>query len=380
MESCTDLESYLLLYHALESHASRMHRLLAIAGSARGALELPTDSLQQLKLENEIVKRIRTARDSDSRARQALEQTLAWIQRDEHSLVLFDDHRYPALLRELPDPPPVLFVRGDPGVFCQPCIALVGSRNCSRYGRDLAGRISADLGRAGFTVVSGLASGIDTAAHMASVTQDKPTIAVLGNGLNTIYPKANAELATEISHGAGKGAVISEFPLHSPPDAFHFPQRNRIISGLSLAVCVIEATLRSGSLITARLALEQGLHVFAVPGSVNTPGSRGCHSLLRQGATLAENAADIIEQLAPMVQGQLELQAKDIPENAVSDKAESVPNGCTDVLRLIADDGVTSDALLSHSQLALPTLNLKLLQLELSGHICKQGGKWYINR
>ena len=132
-------------------------------------------------------------------------------------------------------------------------------------------------------MVSGLASGIDTAAHMASVTQDKPTIAVLGNGLNTIYPKANAELATEISHGAGKGAVISEFPLHSPPDAFHFPQRNRIISGLSLAVCVIEATLRSGSLITARLALEQGRHVFAVPGSVNTPGSRGCHSLLRQG-------------------------------------------------------------------------------------------------
>ncbi|MDH7944252.1 DNA-processing protein DprA [Pseudohongiella sp. SYSU M77423] len=380
MMSCTDLESYLLLYHALESHANRMHRLLARAGSARGALELPVDSLQQLKLDDDVIQRIQTARDSNSRARQALEQTLRWRQQDEHSLVLFDDHRYPALLRELPDPPPVLFVRGDPGIFCQPCIALVGSRNCSRYGRDLAGRISRDLGRAGFTVVSGLASGIDTAAHMASVIQDKPTIAVLGNGLNTIYPKANAELASSISHGAGRGAVISEFPLHSPPDAFHFPQRNRIISGLSLAVCVIEATMRSGSLITARLALEQGRHVFAVPGSVNTPSSRGCHSLLRQGATLAENATDIIEQLAPMVQGQLELQTKEIPGNAVSNKAVSVPNGCTDLLRLIADDGVTSDALMSHSQLPLPSLNLKLLQLELSGHICKQAGKWFINR
>lgn len=207
-------------------------------------------------------------------------------------ILVMTDPEYPSLLREIPDPPPYLFVRGR--IPDMPAVAVVGSRGASRYGLDNSRNLSAELSRAGFLVVSGLARGIDTAAHEGALESNCPTVAVLGNGLCGVYPPENTRLAQRISE---TGALISEFPFFAPPDARNFPMRNRIISGMSLGTLVVEAAQKSGSLITARLAAEQNREVFAVPGSIRSFKSSGTHSLLKQGAKLVETIQDIIEEL-----------------------------------------------------------------------------------
>jgi DNA processing protein len=206
------------------------------------------------------------------------------------------DPRYPALLLHIPDPPPYLYMFGETAALASP-VALVGSRNATDYGLTTTRRLSSDLARQGATVVSGLARGIDTAAHEGALQGGGYTVAVLGSGLARIYPRENAALCERI---AARGAVISEFPLEAEPDAHHFPQRNRIISGMSLGTVVVEATRRSGSLITARMALEQNREVFAVPGSVHSFKSMGTHALIKEGAKLVTHVGDILEELPPM--------------------------------------------------------------------------------
>ena len=212
--------------------------------------------------------------------------------RKEYRIITFSDTDYPSLLREIPDPPPYLYVSGDIGKI-RHCIAMVGSRNATEYGIQTTLRLSRDLAVQGITVVSGLAIGIDTAAHQGALAGRGMTVAVLGSGLERIYPAKNRELFQEI---AQHGAVISEFPLHAEPEAHHFPMRNRIISGMSLGTVIVEATRRSGSLITARLAAEQNRDVFAVPGSVSSFKSTGTHTLIKQGAKLVEHAGDVMEE------------------------------------------------------------------------------------
>lgn len=217
-------------------------------------------------------------------------------------IVTFSDMNYPPLLRQIPDPPPFLYVSGE---LLQQShnIAVVGSRNPTAYGISAATRLSENLSILGFTIVSGMARGIDSAAHEGALLGKGKTIAVLGSGLDKIYPPENRKLFNQISEN---GAVISEFSIQSPPEAHHFPIRNRIISGMSLGTVVVEAAKKSGSLITARLAAEQNREVFAVPGSIHSFKSCGTNSLIKQGAKLVEHAQDIIEELSPQIQENLE--------------------------------------------------------------------------
>jgi DNA processing protein len=201
---------------------------------------------------------------------------------------------FPPLLAEIPNPPPVLWTRGDRSLFGGPCVAIVGARAATRDGRDIAYQLASDLTRAGIVVVSGLARGIDSAAHIGALDAKGRTIAVLGTGIDRVYPSENKDLHERI---AADGLLVTEFPPGAPPDLFHFPQRNRIISGLSKAVVVVEAREKSGSLITARLAGDQGRDVMVIPGQIRTGQNRGGHALLRDGAKLVESAVDILQEL-----------------------------------------------------------------------------------
>ena len=221
----------------------------------------------------------------------------AWLDCAGHHLLTFDDERYPALLRDTPSPPAALWVDGDPDVLWQPQVAVIGSRNPTAGGRDNARDFAGELSRRGLAVTSGMASGIDSVAHRAALDAGGCTIAVAGTGLDIVYPESGRPLAERIR---GQGALVSEFPPGTPARRHHFPSRNRIISGLSLGVLVIEAGLRSGTLITARLAAGQGREVFALPGSIHNPMAKGCHRLIRDGARLVENADDVLQELASL--------------------------------------------------------------------------------
>jgi DNA processing protein len=235
-------------------------------------------------------------------------------------ILLWENPGYPQRLKEVPDAPPLLYCRGDIRLLQAPCVAVVGSRDCSSEGMAVAREIAGQLSAAGITIVSGLAIGIDSQAHLAALRHPGMTIAVLGTGIDIIYPKSNARLFAQI---AAEGLILTEFMPSSPPDAKHFPIRNRLISGLSLGVLVVEATRRSGSLITARCALEQNREVYAVPGSVFAEHSTGCQDLVRQGARPVFSAEDILRDLAPQLQGYGMQEAA--PDSAGSAKNQDAP-------------------------------------------------------
>jgi DNA processing protein len=227
-----------------------------------------------------------------------VEADLRWLSQDGNGMLTILDPNYPSLLREIHDPPPILFYRGAPQLLNHPQLAIVGSRNPSHNGETTALEFAKHLSQAGFIITSGLALGIDTAAHRGALAARKLTVAVAGTGLDRVYPARNRQLAHDI---ADHGILLSEFPPGTPPLSANFPRRNRIISGLSLGTLVVEAARQSGSLITARTAMEQGREVFAIPGSIHNPLARGCHALIRQGAKLVETANDIMEELSPLM-------------------------------------------------------------------------------
>ncbi len=273
------------------------------------------------------------------------------------------DH-YPALLKEIPSPPPVLYIRGDINAFALPQIAIVGSRQHSVSGEKIAAAFARTLSASGFAITSGLALGIDAAAHRGAMQQGA-TIAVLGTGIDIVYPRRHSDLYHAIV--ADGGAVVSEFLPGTPPRAANFPQRNRIISGLSLGVLVIEAALRSGSLITARHALNQGREVFAVPGSIHSPMSKGCHQLIREGATLVEKAEDIVIQLGGMLS--FIADSANTPRQHLdldSDEAS--------VLAELGFDPVDLDTLVSRSGLSVADLISILTSLELKSVVENRAG------
>lgn len=222
---------------------------------------------------------------------------MEWLSLPGHALLLCTDPLWPALLDRIPDPPAALFVRGDAGCLWRPQVAVVGSRHATRGGLEHARAFAGGLARRGFTITSGFARGVDAAAHGAALDAGGCTIALCGTGLDVDYPRRSRDLADEICQA---GAMVSEHGPGAPPLAAHFPQRNRLISGLALGTLVVEAGLRSGSLITARLAAEQGREVFAIPGSIANPQARGCHALIRDGARLVESVEEIQELLRPM--------------------------------------------------------------------------------
>lgn len=377
----------LKLFHARGVGRALLRRVIKEAGhqEINGDLivALCADTEQRQLVLKCLAQVSREEADQQSSVMQLTEQ---WLEAGTHHLLFANDPEYPPLLRHIDDYPPLLFVKGDVEALKRPMLAIVGSRNSTAYGRAVAYRIAADLADMGLLICSGLASGIDTQAHQAALDAGSNTVAVLGNGLASVYPAINRKLADRIVHASSAtgGALVSELPLNAGPVAGHFPQRNRIISGMSLGVCVVEANMRSGSLITARLALEQNREVFSVPGSVNSPVSRGCHQLLRQGAVLTESAQDIVEHIRFICQAQMAMAYPDfVPKttnNGTPDPESpgyEVPEGCLPVFQQLCQDAITIDTLLVRTGLAFPELSEKLLQLELSGFVGHQGNRWW---
>ena len=311
-----------------------------------------------------------------------IESDLQWLADPDHHLLCWNDDDYPVLLRRISNPPATLFVDGDPGCLWQPQIAVIGSRNPTAGGLDHARDFAATLARQGMTITSGLASGIDTAAHVAALDVGALTIAVNGTGLDRVYPNSSRNVARRI---CTQGAMISELPLGSPPKREHFPSRNRIISGLSLAVLVIEAGLNSGTLITARKAAEQGRDVFALPGSLNNPMAKGCHRLIREGARLVETTSDIMQELGPLAaELQMEIRQRlelvdDSPEKPV--KTQHTLLNDTDyrkVWDVLSFDPKPVDVIIEQSGLSAREISSMLLMMELKGMVKNHGNGRYV--
>ncbi len=282
------------------------------------------------------------------------------------SVVTQEDEDYPPLLSEISLPPPLLYVWGNKKTLKRAQVALVGSRKASKTGLDTAQRFASQLAASGLVVCSGMALGIDSASHKAALNAGQPTVAVLGSGLGNLYPRRNLSLAQEI---AQNGCVISEFPPSTPPQAGNFPQRNRIISGLSHATIVIEAAKRSGSLITARYALEQNREVYAVPGSINNAGSSGCNELIKNGARLLNHPADVLDALQCQLSGQQPAQLAEFePEQ------QAVALRLATVLHQIQYEPTSVDTVIQHTGLAAPEVSAALLELQLCGRIEQSAG------
>jgi DNA processing protein len=291
-----------------------------------------------------------------------------------HSLVPWGSPAYPRLLALIPDPPLVLFVRGDAAKLGLPQVAIVGSRNPTALGRDTACQFAEHLVRLGLCVTSGLALGIDAASHRGALLGAGDTIAVLGCGLDLVYPSENTGLATEIV--AGGGALVSDLPVGTPPLKHHFPRRNRIISGLAAGTVVVEAALQSGSLITARLAGEQGREVFAIPGSIHNPMARGCHRLLRQGAKLVESVEDILSELGPILGEKVNFVTPS-GDDACCSVLPRLDKEYEILLDALGFQASSLDALVARSGLKTEAVASMLLILELDGRIQQQPGGRY---
>lgn len=285
-------------------------------------------------------------------------------------MIPFSDAAYPASLRAIADPPPLLYVKGELRDNDSKAVAIVGSRSASDYGRRIARDLARGLASFGFTVVSGMARGIDGMAHESALQAGGRTLAVLGSGVDRAYPPEHEMLYRRISEN---GAVISELPMGARPIAFNFPARNRLISGLSLGVVVVEATEKSGSLITASLAAEQGREVFAVPGEAGASRSRGSHRLIRQGAKLVETVEDIIEEIAP----QLSRRNGDAAPASARSLPENSGPAARQIFALLKETSLQVDQVIEQSGLPAPQVLQVLLDLELQGFVCQTPGKIY---
>lgn len=303
-----------------------------------------------------------------------VERDLLWLDQPGNHLLTRNDQRYPALLKQIPAPPSLLFVRGDPACLGAAQLAIVGTRNPTPSGRETAYRFAAHLAGTGLVITSGLALGIDAAAHQGALsTPQGQTIAVMGTSLDQVYPARHRDLARAIAEQGG--ALISEFPIGTAPAAGHFPQRNRLISGLALGVLVVEAAARSGSLITARQAVEQGREVFAIPGSIHNPLAKGCHALIRQGAKLVEIADDIIEELGSLAAANISTPICPPTEAPATD--QPLDNDYRQLLAAMGDQPASVDGLVERCGLTAEALSSMLLILELEGYVAAVPGGLY---
>ena len=348
---------------------SAVRRLLAACGTPAHVLAAPPATWRQIL----GVKPAQALEVTPPKFEQRLAAAQAWLAASpEHHVITLADADWPALLLQSADPPLLLYVQGHPSCLQQASIAVVGSRQATAQGCDNARAFSKTLGSSGYWVVSGLAQGIDAAAHEGALDGPAGTIAVVGTGLDQVYPSRHRALALRI---AAKGALVSEYAPGTPPLAEHFPQRNRIIAGLSLGTLVVEAALRSGSLITARLASEAGREVFAIPGSIHAPQSRGCHALLKQGAKLVESAEDILDELQGVAAGPTTAESAS-PANA----ADAAVETDDPILEALGLDPVTLDALLARTGWPTAELNARLLELELQGRLARLPGGFFQRR
>jgi DNA processing protein len=292
-----------------------------------------------------------------------IDVALRWLEEPGNHVISLADAAYPPFLLEISDPPPLLYVMGDPGLLNRAALAVVGSRNATPQGCANSEAFARELSDGGFTVISGLALGIDAAAHRGGLAGASSSLAVVGTGLDIVYPARNRDLAHQL---AAQGALVSEFPLGTPALSGNFPRRNRLISGLARGCLIVEAALKSGSLITARYALEQGREVFAIPGSIHSPLSKGCHLLIKQGAKLVENSNDILEELGAAMH----------VESATPGEADTSPEH-VELLAALGFDPFDLDTLCERSGLTPETASAMLLTLELDGTVSRlPGGKF----
>jgi DNA processing protein len=348
-----ELASWLTLSQIPGLGNEGLRQLLQSLGSPAAVLTTPVSTLKQI-----VRPAIANAISNDPEVN-ALDPVWAWLDDPLNHIVTLADAEYPQALLNIPDPPVILYVKGRLDLLNHSSLAVVGSRNASTQGIRNAEAFSQVISEADLCIVSGMAHGIDSAAHLGGLAARGSSIAVVGTGLDKVYPSANRDLAHQL---ALKGALISEFPLGTPPLAHNFPRRNRIISGLSVGCLVVEADLKSGSLITARMALEQGREVFAIPGSIHMQQYKGCHALIKQGAMLVENPQDILDDLGWY----------SATITATSRKQENHP-----IFVHLGFDPLDIDSLSQRSGLTIEALSAILLQLELDGQVTTLSGGMY---
>lgn len=337
----------------------RFRRLLAAFGTPDRILATAPPALATV-VEPELARAIAARRFDPA----ILEATARWLEDPANQILTLADAAYPRSLLEIPDPPPLLYLKGDPALLARPGFAIVGSRHATAQGCRDAQAFAEALSRAGFCIVSGLALGVDAAAHEGGLGGGGGSIAVVGTGLDIVYPAANRNLAHRLAEA---GLLVSEFCLGTPARAQNFPRRNRLISGLSRGVLVVEAALKSGSLITARLAAEQGREVFALPGSIHSPLSKGCHRLIKEGAKLVESAQDILDELGWVWHAPV----PSAPQQA------SVSREAEQCLRALGHAPVPLDSLVTRTGLTPERLSSILLELELAGRVAALPGGLY---
>lgn len=346
-----ELRAWLTLsVKALPYHGDRVRRLLKEFGSPEGVLSAPERALSRYVPETFAAALKRSGEDD------SLASAGAWLNDPANRIITLADPEYPGQLLQLPDPPVLLYIKGNRDLLRRPMLAMVGSRNATAQGQANAEAFARTLSAAGLTVISGLALGIDAAAHRGGLAGPGSSVAILGTGADVVYPARNRSLAHEL---AAHGLLVSEFPLGTRPLAANFPRRNRLISGLALGCVVVEAAAQSGSLITARLAAEQGREVFAIPGSIHSPLAKGCHALIKHGAKLVESAQDILE----------ELQWNAPPQPAVNRETTPKDPRARRVLDALGEDPCERDVLASRVGLTAAELSALLTQLELDGEI-----------
>ncbi len=369
----SSLKYWLYLRHTPGVGNTTFRTLLDAFGSAEAVFNASHAQLTaidvQVSTRAELISAIGNAQKPDISA------DLNWALADDHHIITLSDNRYPLQLKELPDAPPILYVRGDPDYLRQPQLAMVGTRNPTAAGRNTAREFACHLSNAGITIVSGLASGIDGASHEGALQGLAGTVAVVAHGLDIVYPASHQQLAQKITE---HGAIISEMPIGIQPQRGFFPRRNRLISALALGTLVVEAAKKSGSLITARCAIEQNKEVFAIPGSIHNPMTRGCHQLIRQGAKLVETANDILEELCFSSPQTITYPQK--PENNTQENLKD-PHQALDpdhqkLLKCLAYEPATIDELVMSSRFNAAEVASMLLILELEGIVVCQNGQY----
>jgi DNA processing protein len=353
MNDSGDLAAWIELSLVPGLGGQRLRALLSTFG-------LPTEVLKATRSQlSRVVPEALAAGILERSSASEVEKALRWAAQPEHKVLTLADTDYPKQLLEIADPPALLYVAGNAKLLSSPALAVVGSRNATPQGLNNAQSFARAFSEAGLVIVSGLAIGVDSAAHRGGLEGRGSTIAVLGTGIDIVYPRRNEALAGEILL---RGALVSEFPLGTPPSAGNFPRRNRLISGLARGCLVVEAALDSGSLITARLAAEQGREVLAIPGSIHSPLSRGCHALIKQGAKLVESAQDVLEELGAAV----------VPETR-----SPQPSSGHDLLDKMGFDPCDIDGLIARSGLTAEIVSSILLRLELEGKVAGLPGGLY---
>lgn len=363
--------SQFLTLHLCYVSVQQFAQIKRYFGSVQVALEQPQSAWQEAA----ILRESQCQELFSERLQSLLEQAVEWANQSDQHWLFYDSNDYPQSLKETSDPPLVLGVRGQLSLLKDPQLAIVGSRHASRQGLEVAKDFAHHLSAQGLTITSGLALGIDAAAHQGGLQGVGKTLAVVATGLDRIYPASNRNLGQQIVE---QGAMVSEFPLGTKPLSYHFPRRNRIISGLSVGTLVVEAAIKSGSLITARTALEQGREVFAVPGSIYNPQAKGCHALLKQGAKLVESGQDILEELAANLQLNLDLDLAPAKAQTQSSPMGAQHSAAAQKLLQVMDyDPMGLDELAVLSKMPIYQIQAELVLLELSGAVeAMSAGRW----